>query len=325
MSEVQETQQATKDAGATESTDAAAPSQINSSPDTADSLAEGDAAGARTFFQRMDGWMSSNPWHPRVMPEMLYLVLMSLALLVRDYFPTLYPAAYAIQCGATVAMLWRYRRLLPELTLSFHWIALPIGALVFVVWMLLGIWLAARFPDRFDSEGWNYFTHLGPIGGWIMLVLKFAGMCLVVPVFEELFNRSLLLRSFSHFRRTGIGIVNLAQDMPVLEDVLLENKWAKKAVRHRHVFADMFIETPLGQLTITGVLLSSFIFMLAHGTRDWPAAFFCGLMYCVVVWWTNPRKENRRNLGLGPVIWAHAITNAMIWVYTLHTGDWRFM
>ncbi|MFA7238281.1 MAG: hypothetical protein WC058_15585, partial [Phycisphaeraceae bacterium] len=196
----------------------------------ADSVAPADSRG-------FGAWMRSNPWHPRVVPEMAYLVLMSLGMAVQSWVPAMYPAAYAVQCGVTVVLLWRYRKLLPELTLSFHWIALPVGALVFVVWMLLGMGMAANFPGRFENEGWNYFTHLGPVGGWIMLVLKFMGMCLVVPLFEELFNRSLIPRSFSHFRKTGIGLVNLAQDMPVLDDVLLENKWAKKAVRHHHVFA----------------------------------------------------------------------------------------
>lgn len=281
----------------------------------ADSLAPADSS-------RFDVWVRSNPWHPRVLPEMAYLVLMSLSMAVQSWVPAMYPAAYAVQCGATAVLLWRYRKLTPELTLHFHWTAPVAGLIVFAVWVPLGISMSAWFPRWFDYDEWNYFDQLGRTGGWIMLVLKFMGMCLVVPLFEELFNRSLLLRSFSHFRRTGIGLVNLVQDMPVLDDVLLENKWAKKAVRHHHVFADMFNETPLGKLTFTGVFVSSIVFMLAHSMRDWPAAIFCGVMYCLVLWWTN---RGDKKLGLGPAIWAHAITNAMLWVYTLHTGDWRFM
>jgi hypothetical protein len=32
-----------------------------------------------------------------------------------------------------------------------------------------------------------------------------------------------------------------------------------------------------------------------------------------------------RQMGLGPVIWAHGLTNAALWGYTLYTGDWRFL
>jgi len=46
------------------------------------------------------------------------------------------------------------------------------------------------------------------------------------------------------------------------------------------------------------------------------------LVWCALVWWTN-RGSHR--LGLGPVIWSHAITNALLWGYTIWSGDWQFI
>jgi hypothetical protein len=30
-------------------------------------------------------------------------------------------------------------------------------------------------------------------------------------------------------------------------------------------------------------------------------------------------------LGLGPIIWSHGLTNALLWLYTLTSDDWRFL
>ena len=44
----------------------------------------------------------------------------------------------------------------------------------------------------------------------------------------------------------------------------------------------------------------------------------CGVAYCLLLMVT-------RKKGLGPVIWAHGITNALLWVYTIQTDVWRFL
>jgi hypothetical protein len=74
------------------------------------------------------------------------------------------------------------------------------------------------------------------------------------------------------------------------------------------------------------VAASTAVFMLVHGLRDWPAVIVCGITYCLLVGYTN---NSRRRLGLGPVIWAHGITNGALWAYTVYMhlnqgGDWRF-
>ena len=47
--------------------------------------------------------------------------------------------------------------------------------------------------------------NMGLTMGWIALVLRLVGMSVVVPMFEELFVRSLMLRSLSHGRKTWLG------------------------------------------------------------------------------------------------------------------------
>ena len=44
----------------------------------------------------------------------------------------------------------------------------------------------------------------------------------------------------------------------------------------------------------------------------------CALAYCLLLSVTRAK-------GLGPVCWAHGITNALLWGYTVYYGNWQFL
>ncbi len=62
------------------------------------------------------------------------------------------------------------------------------------------------------------------------------------------------------------------------------------------------------------VALSSLLFGLLHGSR-WLAGTVAGVAYALVY---------RRRRNLGDAVTAHAVTNALLAVYVLSSGDWRF-
>ncbi len=290
-------------------------------------------AATSTPRSGLDVWLAAHPWHPRVVPEFGYLVLMTLTLAARDHIATwLLIPCYIVQCGLVAWILWKWRRHLPELNWKFHWLALPVGIGVCAAWVALGKLTIDLFPSLGPTPGEpigfptyfpedEYGAAAQPLM-WTALILRLFGMSLVVPMFEELFNRSLLLRSLSHPRRTAIGVVNLIHDLPLVDDLFGDSDLARRAGRHPRVFADQFDDTPLGRLTVFGVLASTFVFMLVHAPADYPGAFVCGIAYCLLVGATN---TSGRKLGLGPVIWAHAITNACLWAYVVWSQDWYFM
>lgn len=262
--------------------------------------------------------MAEHPWHPRVLPYILYVLLLLATFSLRQHWGWLFIPAYVIQCGLVAAMLWRYRRLTPELNLRFHWLALPTGVGVFLVWIALGQYMVLLFPNTFDDTGWNYYQHMSRPVAHVALGFKLLGMSLLVPLFEELFARSLLLRSFSSFRQTAIGLLQFLHDMPVLGDWIMNTSLGSRAGRHAPVFGRQFERTAMGVLTPAGLLVSTVIFTSGHVMRDWPGAVFCALAYSLLLALT-------RHKGLGPVVWAHGLTNALIWFYTLYSGDWMFM
>ena len=295
--------------------------------------------------------MALHPWHPRLTPFAVYGAMLLLVGLAREHVPLLYPLLYVLQCGLVCALLWRYRKLLPELTVRFHWLAVPVGVAVFIGWVWLGMtynallyqsdagapaapsvmlpsivvlvnWMVnpvTPLPDAWSSEKTPTFFDTLPLTlAWVTMALRLLGMSIVVPLFEELFIRSLILRSFLRPRPTAIGLLQVMYDLPLLGDLLERTGLGHRVHRHGPVFGPEFLRNALGELTVFGVMVSSLIFMLSHLPRDWAGCILCGVMYCLLV-------RATRDKGLGPVIWAHGLTNALIWGYTLHTGDWQFL
>jgi membrane protease YdiL (CAAX protease family) len=297
---------------------------------------------------RLDAWLKLSDWHPRALPYLAYVGLLTAVVQLRAWEPLTYPLAYAAQCAITLWLLYKARPLLPELTLSFHWLSLPVGLAVAAGWIALGWALAGEWDHRwslllqgrvtgdlpFEQLGlsrtpWSRdpsappadFRHAAQMGlvvGWVALTLRLVGMSIVVPLCEELFMRSLLLRGLGDRRRLKTGLLQLAQDLPGVGDFILHRPAARRAAAEPPAFEASFQALPLGFVTACGFTCSTLAFMLMHSTRDWPGCLLCSAAYCALLAFT-------RRQGLGPVIWAHGVTNACLWLYSVGTGDWQFM
>lgn len=267
---------------------------------------------------KLDDAMNTQPWLPRAVPYLVYVTLITLVVAASGYQPWLYPIVYTLQCVIVAMLLWRYRHLTPELTVRFHWLAIPFGVVVAVLWVVIGQWMVATWPDQFASTERHLFDEMSPPVRIASLCLRVFGMSLLVPLFEEMFIRSLLLRALHNGRLVMIGLFQLACDLPLIGDHLIHTDMAERAQTHGPVFEKMFLQTPLGQLSVFGVGASTVLFTLGHGMRDWPAAILCGVLYCVLLRLTAHK-------GLGPVVWAHGLTNLLLFIYCVQTGDWQFL
>ncbi|RQP24612.1 CAAX prenyl protease-related protein [Piscinibacter terrae] len=175
--------------------------------------------------------------------------------------------------GGLVLWFWREygeldRQNLPSLQETS--IAVLVGVAVFVLWINLD-----AKPLRI-GEATATFTPLDANGQiiWPLAVVRWIGASLLVPVMEELFWRSFLMRWI---------------DKPQFETVVPQ------------------------QVTMKAIVLSTFVFMLAHTL--WLAAIIAGLAYA----WLFVRTGK---LWV-PVI-AHAVTNGVLGVWVLLTGNWAF-
>ena len=184
---------------------------------------------------------------------------------------------YAATVGVVTGLMawwWREygelaRQTLP--TLRETAVAVAVGALVFVLWIHLDApWMTL------DAGAVRPFVPLDAQGqiDWPLVVVRWLGATLMVPVMEELFWRSFLMRWIQQ---------------PVFEGV------------------------DPRRVGLRAVLLSTFVFVLAHPL--WLAAIVAGLAYALIYIRTG---------RLWTAVIAHAVTNGMLGVWVVMTGNWQF-
>jgi len=175
--------------------------------------------------------------------------------------------------GALLAFYWReYGELVPQLRPNLRelLLAVAVGLAVYWLWVRLDApWMRLGTPTAafrpVDEQG-NLM--------WPLLAVRWIGATLLVPVMEELFWRSFLMRWV---------------DQPQFEAV------------------------PPQRVGLKAIVLSTFVFMLAHTL--WLAAIVAGLAYA----WLYVRTGK-----LWVPIVAHAVTNGALGVWVVMTGSWEF-
>jgi uncharacterized protein len=175
--------------------------------------------------------------------------------------------------GGLLAYFWReYGELVAQTRPSLSEAALGVGVglVVFALWIHLDApWMTIGSPSA-------TFLPLDAAGAliWPLVVVRWIGAALIVPVMEELFWRSFLMRWIQS---------------PQFESVVPQ------------------------RVALKAIVLSTFVFMLAHTL--WLAAIVAGLAYA----WLYVRTGK---LWV-PVI-AHAVTNGVLGVWVVLTGNWSF-
>lgn len=111
---------------------------------------------------------------------------------------------------------------------------------------------------------------------WMTVAARFARLVVVVPLVEEIFWRGLLMR---------------------------------------YLIREEFTSLPVGAFQWKSFAAVAVCFMLVHGMADWPAAFFCGVVYNFVA---------VRTKSLSACVLAHAVTNLGLGVYIMTTRQWGF-
>ena len=175
--------------------------------------------------------------------------------------------------GGLLAWFWREYGELVAQTLpspSEAALAVVVGVVVFGLWVNLDVpWMRLGEP----SAGFVPTDAQGQLM-WPLIVVRWLGASLLVPVMEELFWRSFLMR------------------------------WVQ---------SPQFESVPPQSVGLKAIVLSTFVFMLAHTL--WLAAIIAGLAYA----WLYVRTGK---LWL-PII-AHAVTNGVLGVWVVMTGKWAF-
>lgn len=145
------------------------------------------------------------PWLPYVLPFAIFLLLTGPV----RFFPTLSPLLYIAKTIIVGALLWCWRHeyaadLFPGLSFREWLTALFCGLLVLVIWIVPEGYLF-QFDQNsgFDPHafGWSGAATKG------LIAVRLIGAAVVVPVMEELFWRSFLMRYLINpdFRSVPVG------------------------------------------------------------------------------------------------------------------------
>ena len=175
--------------------------------------------------------------------------------------------------GALLALWWRdYGELAAQVWPSAReaLLAVAVGLVVFALWISLDApWMRVGEPAAgfvpLDAQG-------QPM--WPLIAVRWVGAALLVPVMEELFWRSFLMRWLEH---------------GTFEAVVPQS------------------------VSLRAIVLSTFVFTLAHTL--WLGAVVAGLAYA----WLY-----RRTGKLWVPVIAHAVTNGVLGVWVVTTGNWAF-
>jgi len=182
-------------------------------------------------------------------------------------------AANVFVVGGLLAWYWReYGELVRQTLPSAGEAALAafVGLAVFLLWTRLDApWMQLAEPAA-------TFVPIDANGAlvWPLVALRWIGATLVVPVMEELFWRSFLMR------------------------------WVR---------SPQFETVPPQQVGVKAIVLSTFVFMLAHTL--WLAAVIAGLAYA----WLYIRTGK-----LWTAVLAHAVTNGALGIWVVATQRWAF-
>ncbi|MSQ60827.1 MAG: CAAX prenyl protease-related protein [Betaproteobacteria bacterium] len=141
--------------------------------------------------------MRENPAFSRILPFALYLLFLSLegSAWLHDGWPRidwrwLYAVKISVVAGALLYFWSRYEEIArPRLSLREGVIALVVGAAVFGIWITLdGPWVKLWHPNGYDPRGVDGSVL------WLMASIRLFGAAVIVPVMEELFWRSFVMR-----------------------------------------------------------------------------------------------------------------------------------
>lgn len=181
---------------------------------------------------------------------------------------------YAVKITVVAGLLWVMRDAYSELRRPIGtgfrtWIvAIAAGIVVFAAWInMTAGWMVMGESTGFDPRNEDQID-------WLLVAVRLIGAALVVPVMEELFWRSFLMRWIDH---------------------------------------PDFLKINPAQVGLKAFCLSAILFAIAHNL--WLAGLFAGIVYNLLY---------MRSGTLWSPVLAHAVTNGMLGVWIVTTGNWGF-
>ena len=181
---------------------------------------------------------------------------------------------YTAKITGVAFSLWLMRKAYDELQWPVKvnartwFITVIAGIIVFIAWInLTADWMMMGEAVDFDPRDNGQIS-------WFLIAVRLVGATLVVPIMEELFWRSFLMRWITHPK---------------------------------------FLTVNPSQVGFKGFCITAILFSVAHNL--WLAGLFAGIIYNFLY---------MRSGTLWSPIVAHALTNGILGIWIISTGNWEF-
>lgn len=182
-----------------------------------------------------------------------------------------YPIKTLVVAGLLVFFWSRFQELKAPIFVNWQEALVTVGVGLGVY----ALWVRMDWPWAIQGELSDYNPFVaGSTLGLVLAVIRIFGASVIVPIMEELFWRSFLIRY----------IVNAN-----------------------------FETVRLGTFTIGSFAATVVLFGLEHNL--WLAGMMAGICYSGLLYWTG---------RLWPCIIAHGITNLVLGIHVLTTGEWHW-
>ncbi len=231
-------------------------------------------------------------------------------------------------CGWLLVKYWKYYELGPPRGIVW-WVG--VGILVLLLWIAPQVWLG--YPARLDGFDPTYFEQSGA-AFYSTVALRFVRLVIVVPLLEEIFWRGFLLRYLAQIDGREIFRGALESIHEKLSDLLgerslfrwpaaqllkltqrLERAVGKAPPTVPQSEAQPFHAVPFGSFSWLSFIIVTAGFTAVHLPEDRVAAAITGMLYNFVAY---------RTRSLSACVLAHAVTNLLLGIYIMRTGQWGF-
>ena len=168
------------------------------------------------------------------------------------------------------------------------------------------------------ARGWRCYGLRAPARPVIAIGIGVLALALWIAP-QELFARTPRTAGFlPHFfgengapyaLNTALRFVRLVVVVPLVEEIFWRGFLLRYLIDHH------FTRVPIGAFSWKSCAIVSVCFALEHQPADYPAALLTGALYNVVAY---------RTRSLSACVLAHAITNLLLGIYVMKTGQWGF-
>ncbi len=241
-------------------------------------------------------WLAQYPWLTFVLPFAVFMLVGSLEPTPEKPFElfgatieySAYPIVYSVKIALTMLAMAAVGPGYRQFAFRVSPLALVVGAVGVVLWVgICKLELEAKL--------------LGPLGlGWLVET----GSRSAFNPFAVWPDQPLLAYGFLAVRFWGLAIV-----VPVIEEFFL------RGLVMRYVIDPDWWKVPFGTLSTTAVIVGTLVPVAMH-----PAEIFAAAVWFTSITWLMFKTKN-----IWDCVAAHAVTNLLLGVWVVASGDWHFL